>query len=127
MSDIKNVLYLHDKWLSGSPDGKKANLSRANLSRANLSEANLSGAYLSGAKGFILLPVQDARGYSFPHATLTTDGWQIRAGCRLLGIDDARQHWGESYEGDREIGDMYLYACDWLKKKLSRMEQEERG
>ena len=36
---LDEILSLHKKWLSGAPDGV-----RANLSGANLSEANLSGA-----------------------------------------------------------------------------------
>ena len=102
-----------------------ANLCFANLCFANLSDANLRGADLRGAifvetTGFILLPAQDPRGYSWSHATLTDDGWKIRAGCRDFSIEEAKAHWGESYDGDREIGDMYLYAIEWLEKKLAR-------
>ena len=73
-----------------------------------------------GAKGFFLLPVQDPRGYPFPHAIFTNKGWRIIAGCRAFSIERAKAHWGESYKGDREIGDMYLYAIEWLEKKLER-------
>ena len=94
-----------------------ADLREAELSGANLSGANLSCASLSGATGFLLLPVQDFRGYSWPHAVLH-DHWMIRAGCRFFTIEEARQHWGDSYQGDREIGDMYLHAVDWLEEKI---------
>ena len=43
---LDEILSLHKKWLSGDPDGV-----RANLSEANLREADLRGAYLSWAKG----------------------------------------------------------------------------
>jgi hypothetical protein len=100
-----------------------ANLSCANLSGANLRGANLSGASLRGAKGLLLLPVQDYRGYLWPHAVECRDGlWRIRAGCRFFTIAKARDHWGASYKGDRELGDMYLYAIDWLESKVSAME-----
>ena len=97
-----------------------ADLRDADLSNADLSNADLIGANFVEAKGFILLPVQDQRGYSWSHATLTEDGWKIRAGCRLFTIEEAKAHWGEGYTGDREIGDMYLCAIEWLEKKLAR-------
>lgn len=101
-----------------------ADLSGADLSGADLSVANLNGVDLSEAKGVILLPVQDYRGYSWPHAIQTDGGWRIRAGCRFFSLEEARMHWGDGYIGDRELGDMYLYACDWLEKKLERMEAD---
>jgi hypothetical protein len=116
-------------------DLRYADLRGADLRDADLRRAYLSGAYLSGAylrfadlrgaafveaKGFILLPVQDPRGYSWSHATLTEDGWKIRAGCHLFTIEESKAHWGEDYTGDREIGDMYLYAIEWLEKKLKK-------
>ena len=111
-------------------DLSEANLSGANLSGANLRGANLRGVDLSradlrraditGAKGIYLLPVQDPRGYSWPHAILCSDGeWRIRAGCRFFTIPEARAHWGETYKGNRRIGDMYLAAVDWLEKVIA--------
>jgi hypothetical protein len=52
--DLKEVLRLHERWLNGYEDGRRANLSQrdlsdADLSGANLSYANLSYADLSGA------------------------------------------------------------------------------
>ena len=97
-----------------------ANLSYADLSYADLSYANLSYANLSYAKGILLLPVQDYRGYSWPHAVECHDGlWRIRAGCRFFTIAEAREHWGGRYEGDRELGDMYLHAVEWLESKIA--------
>jgi hypothetical protein len=95
-----------------------ADLQDANLRGANLLSANLHGANLNSVKGFLLLPVQDLRGYSFTHAIQTNEGWRIRAGCRDFSIEEAKAHWGEGYD-DREIGDMYLYAVEWLEKKLA--------
>jgi len=94
-----------------------ADLQDANLRCANLQGADLEGANLQGVKGFLLLPVQDLRGYSFTHATQTNEGWRIRACCRDFSIEEAKAHWGEGYD-DREIGDMYLYAVEWLEKKV---------
>jgi len=94
----------------------------ADLREADLRWADLRGTDLRGAKGIILLPVQDARGYAFCHATETESGWRIRAGCRDFSIPEAREHWGPGYDGDRDQGDMYLYAIDWLERKLERMQ-----
>jgi len=101
-------------------DLRRANLSGANLSGANLSEADLRRANITGAKGIYLLPVQDPRGYSWPHAILCSGGqWRIRAGCRFFTIPEARAHWGETYKGNRRTGDMYLAAVDWLEKVIA--------
>ena len=85
---------------------------------ADLIGADLSGANMSGAVGFYLLPVCDMRGYSFAHAVLCGGEWRIRAGCRDFTIPEAREHWGDRYEGDREQGDMYLHAVEWLARKV---------
>jgi len=98
---------------------REANLREADLHGADLSGADLHGADLSGAKNFYLLPVQDRRGHAFAHAINTDGGWRIRAGCRDYSIDEALEHWSEAYEGDREEGDLYLYAVNWLKNKVA--------
>jgi len=92
-----------------------ADLRYANLRYANLRDADLRSADLRSAENFYLLPVQDPRGYLFASAMLTPGGWRIIAGCRFFSVEEAREHWGESYAGERWIGDMYLYACDWLE------------
>ena len=109
--------------LSGS-DLSGSDLSYSDLSYSDLRGSNLSDSDLSGSLGFILLPVQDARGYSFAHAVECDTGWRIRAGCRDFSISEAKQHWGESYRGDREQGDMYLYAIEWLERKLAAMQDD---
>ena len=139
-AELSEALRKHKLWLGDEDGGEKANLRNANLSYANLSYADLSNAdlsyanlsnadlrsadlsyanlryaNLSDAENFYLLPVQDPRGYLFASAMLTPGGWRIRAGCRFFSVEKAREHWGESYAGERWIGDMYLYACDWLE------------
>ncbi len=91
----------------------------ANLCYANLQDADLRGVDFRGAKGFKLLPVQDMRGYSFAYATLCDDEWRIRSGCRDFTINQAKEHWGNSYIGDRAQGDLYLYAVEWLEKETA--------
>ena len=124
------ILRKHALWLARGGRGERANFCGANLSRVDLRGADLRGADLRGAdlswanlrgtKGIYLLPVQDPRGYSWPHGILCSDGeWRIRAGCRFFTIPEARAHWGETYKGNRRIGDMYLAAVDWLEKVIA--------
>ena len=47
--DLNTIIQLHEKWLNGEPEGKKADLSNTNLSNTNLHGANLHGADLHGA------------------------------------------------------------------------------
>ena len=125
LEQVTEILQKHKLWLAEEEGGERADLSGANLSsaylsNADLSNADLSGAYLSGAKHLYLLPAQDPRGYSWPHAIQCDGGeWRIRAGGRFFTIPEARDHWGESYEGERRIGDMYLHAVDWLEKVIA--------
>jgi hypothetical protein len=100
-----------------------ANLYGANLTRADLTGANLTGAYLTGANltGAYLairLPVGDPRGYDCI-AVNHSDQWRIFAGCRAYFLDDAKQHWGRNYQGDRSIGDRYIYGIEYLEKQIS--------
>ena len=44
--ELKTILDLHEKWLNGEPDGKKADLRWADLRLANLSGADLNYARL---------------------------------------------------------------------------------
>jgi len=98
---------------------RHANLMDVELMGAELLDADLRDVDLTGAKNFYLLPVQDMRGYAFAHAVNTDGGWRIRVGCRDFSIAEARKHWGEAYEGDREQGDMYLHAIEWLERKVN--------
>lgn len=81
--------------------------------------ANLSGAYLRGAFRIIRLPVGDPRGYDC--VAIWNYGWTIVAGCHRFAVDDARAHWGDGYDGDRDTGDRYLYALDWLAANEGRL------
>ena len=47
--DLKEVLRLHERWINGDKDGRRADLSDANLRYADLRGADLGRAYLSGA------------------------------------------------------------------------------
>jgi Pentapeptide repeats (8 copies) len=96
-------------------DLSEANLSGANLSWANLSRADLSEANLSGANGLVLLPVQDPRGHSYPHAVWHGDQWFIRSGCKCLSIADALAYvQGDQFSGEPWLSDAYVHALGWL-------------
>lgn len=47
--DLKKILRLHERWISGDKDGRRADLGGANLSDADLSDADLRCADLSDA------------------------------------------------------------------------------
>jgi hypothetical protein len=37
----------------------------------------------------------------------------FQAGCHILTLPEARQHWGVGYQGDRAIADAYLRLLDY--------------
>lgn len=63
---------------------------------------------LTLARGIVVLPVGDPRGY-VPVAVRHGDSWRISAGCRWFTLEEARDHWGPSYR-NRKLGDRYLEA-----------------
>lgn len=135
-NELNEILAAHEKWLKGEEGGERAELRWADLTGADLtgaelrwaflrgadlrdadlSEADLRGAKLTGARGFVMLPVQDPRGHSFPHAVQTDDGWLVVSGCKRLSIADARAYVsGETFSGEPWLRDAYLHAFDWLE------------
>ena len=113
-------------------DLRCADLSHAKLRGANLNGADLYGAALNsscfiGAVGFVLLPVQDNRGYSFVHAVKHGDEWVIKAGCRSFSIDRALEHWGRDAYPDKMRGAMYVNAVKWLQGYIENLEADDEG
>jgi uncharacterized protein YjbI with pentapeptide repeats len=107
-------------------DLRDADLRDADLRDAYLRGANLHGANLGGEHGIYLLNVHDPRGY-LAYAQVKNGVTMIGSGCRYFTLEEAKEHWGENYEGDREIGDRYLAGlaqldCNvflaWVKKQL---------
>jgi len=49
MSNFKEILEMHKKWLDGDEGGERADLLDANLTRADLTNADLARAYLTHA------------------------------------------------------------------------------
>ena len=119
---MNDIIKQWNKWRAENPETGAnltgADLTGANLTRADLTGADMYGANMYGADMIIRLPVGDPRGYdciSVKHG----DQWRIFAGCRAYFLDEAKQHWGSNYQGDRSIGDRYLYGIEYLEKQIS--------
>lgn len=88
--DLKEVLHLHERWLYGYEDGRRADLSQRDLSHADLHNANLNGADLRGAD----LSYADLNGASLRNADLR--------GTDLNGAN----------LGDTDLNGVYLHDAD---------------
>ena len=145
--EIAAVLAEHKAWLEGNGanlDGANlvsanlvsANLARANLARANLARAyldganldgaNLAGANLAGAKindktaiG-ILRRATRSDGYEF-FLWRCQEGYFIKAGCRFLDMEAARQHWNNTRQGTA-LGDETQDILDFFDAAIKRQE-----
>jgi hypothetical protein len=58
-------------------------------------------------KGIFLLEIEDTRGYT-AYAQIKNSEIMIGSGCRYFTVNEAIEHWGNSYTGIREQGDNYL-------------------
>ena len=127
----------------------RANLDGANLARANLDGANLTGAYLDGANltgaylaGAYLARANLARanldgakinyktaigilrratrsdGYEF-FLWHCQEGYFIKAGCRFLDMEAARQHWTNTRQGTA-LGAESLDILDFFDAAIKR-------
>ena len=108
----------HTKWLR-CKGGKRAVLRGSDLSGANLSYSDLSGANLSGSnlRGSDLsdsnlrgAKINDKTALGIIRRATRADGyefflWQceggffIKAGCRFMDMETARQHWTNTRAG----------------------------
>lgn len=99
--DLKEVLRLHERWLNGYEDGRRANLSQRDLSDADLSGANLSYANLSYA---------DLSGANLSYAYLRcADLHEADLRCAYLGFADlrgAKLIWADLGEADLSDADL---------------------
>ena len=126
-----------------------ANLAGANLARANLARADLAGADLAGAdlaRAYLALAylagadlaradlagakINDktaigllrratrADGYEF-FLWHCQEGYYVKAGCRFLDMNAARQHWGSTRQGTA-LGDESLDILDFFDAAIKR-------
>ena len=102
----------------------RAYLARANLDGANLAGANLDGANLAGAK------INDKNSIGFLRRATRSDGYEfflwhcqegyfIKAGCRFLDMEAARQHWTNTRQGTA-LGDESLDILDFFDAAIKR-------
>jgi uncharacterized protein YjbI with pentapeptide repeats len=101
-----------------------ANLDGANLFCARLDGANLARAYLDGAKindktiiG-ILRRATRSDGYEF-FLWHCREGYFIKAGCRFLDMEAARQHWTNTRQGT-SLGYESLDILDFFDAAIKR-------
>ena len=101
-----------------------ADLGGANLADAVLVGANLGGAYLVGAKindktaiG-ILRRATRSDSYEF-FLWHCKEGYFIKAGCRFLDMEAARQHWTNTRQGTA-LGDESLDILDFFDAAIKR-------
>ena len=101
-----------------------ANLSGAYLIGANLIGANLTGARLTGAqiKGQIVVSLlrraTRSDGYEF-FLWHCEKGFFVSAGCRFMGMKEARQHW-KSTRGGTPLGDETMDILRFFAAAIKR-------
>ena len=146
--EIAAVLAEHKAWRKNK-GGKRADLARADLAGADLAGAdlagadlagaNLAGAYLAGADLAgaylagadlagakindktvigILRRAMRSDGYEF-FLWHCQEGYYVKAGCRFLGMEAARQHWISTRQGTA-LGDESLDILDFFDAAIKR-------
>ena len=110
-------------YLAGA-DLARANLTGADLVRADLTGASLVDARLDGAKIngrtaiSILRRATRSDGYEF-FLWHCQEGYFIKAGCRFLDMEAARQHWTNTRQGTA-LGDESLDILDFFDAAIKR-------
>ena len=123
--EIAAVLADHKAWLECN-GGKRANLDGARLDGARLVGANLDLARLNGAKingktaVGILRRATRSDGYEF-FLWHCQEGYFIKAGCRFLDMEAARQHWTTTRQGTA-LGNESLDILDFFDIAIKRQE-----
>ena len=140
---IAAVLAEHKAWLEGN-GGKRANLACADLAGANLACANLARANLAGADlacanlaranlaraNLARAKINDKTAIGILRRATRSDGYEfflwhcqegyfIKAGCRFLDMEAARQHWTNTRQGTA-LGDESLDILDFFDAAIKR-------
>ena len=96
-----------------------ANLDGANLAGANLAYANLVDAKINDKTAIgILRRATRADGYEF-FLWHCQEGYFIKAGCRFLDMEAARQHWTSTRQGTA-LGNESLDILDFFDAAIKR-------
>jgi len=121
-----------------------AYLARANLTGADLTGADLTGAYLTGAyladanladANLAGAKINDKTAIGILRRAMRSDGYEfflwrcqegyfIKAGCRFLDMDAARQHWTNTRQGT-SLGDESLDILDFFDAAIKRQESAQ--
>ena len=100
-----------------------ADLTDARLAGAVLTDARLAGARLAGATVKRLLRrATRADGYEF-FLWHCQEGYFIKAGCRFLDMEAARQHWTNTRQGTA-LGAESLDILDFFAAAITKAEKE---
>ena len=98
-----------------------ASLYGASLTGANLDRANLDGASLYDKTAIgILRRATRSDGHEF-FLWHCQEGYFIKAGCRFLDMEAARQHWTNTRQGTA-LGDESLDILDFFNAAIKRQE-----
>lgn len=131
--EIVVVLADHKAWLEGN-GGKRANLAGAYLDGAYLAGAYLDGANLDGARfvdaNLDGAKINDKTAISILRRATRSDGYEfflwhcqegyfIKAGCRFLDMEAARQHWTTTRRGTA-LGNESLDILDFFDVAIKR-------
>ena len=96
-----------------------ADLAGAYLAGANLADANLADAKINGKSAIgILRRATRSDGYEF-FLWHCQEGYFIKAGCRFLDMNAARQHWGSTRQGTA-LGNESLDILDFFDAAIKR-------
>ena len=106
--EIADVLAQHKAWREGN-GGKRANLSRADFLGAKINDKTAIG---------ILRRAPRSDGYEF-FLWHCQEGYFIKAGCRFLDMEAARQHWTATRAGT-PLGDESLEILDFFDAAIKR-------
>ena len=128
-SKLDNILKLHQKWLDGEEEGKRAYLSGADLHNADLSGADLSGAYLNwvnwhevkGIKVYVA-GLQSSRENAqlayIPSIDIATTG------CFQDTWDNLKKRIDEVYKKDNpKIYHKYQLAINYIEEQIKSDEE----
>ena len=115
--------YLADAYLAGAYL-TGANLTGAYLAGAYLADANLAGAKINDKTAIgILRRATRSDGYEF-FLWHCREGYFIKAGCRFLDMEAARQHWTNTRQGT-SLGDESLDILDFFDAAIKRQESAQ--
>lgn len=119
---MKIYLRHGNRWKLYGGDELSAELAKREVEARRRREARRRNGVIlgNGVRLSYFLGYEPFRGYSRT-MMFSKRGLEIQAGCRTLSIPDAREHWGPTYSGKREIGDHYLRLLDYVESEAKAL------